>query len=943
MSWIIKDWTKDIVPRVNDNNLENGKKGNKSSRSFDYISIRSYDEIKRLSDKERQRSYTDFAFATGNIGINRFHVNNDIIEYRTQTGKLAGDYFLRSFGPVIDKHFPSRSVTLLDGDLSYFGHGDCSNYCPSLSLRLASKITPQNVMQEIGEIREVTLEGKTSYHTIELGEYPKTKVSDDLSEKLELMYNGGHLQGELKCTGKLFTTNWLKSNSAFGVKENPEFKLNGERYVRAKRLPDKVGLFTKDDQPEDVEWFKVEPITFRISNYKQITKGKAKTLELDSDEIILSGIPFQAFMNTPWQESLIRAFLNGSKTGNYYPEGFVLSNMEYDLTNRGFLYQAFNMTRKPTREYTFPRHEGSVGQYALSGCVGIETIIIPSNIHLIRNGAFSGCVNSQIVFTLGNVDRLHLEEGALQGTAFKYVYISKDSNRLILSPREDKSLDDVYLKLDFDLELTKRILEKSNNTTYRKNIINVMKWKQEGVIKFIPPDYTLKTFPESQLDKYFLHGNNLRWGRLVKTLGFDKLYGNEKENSLTDLMKIYYAIGGFSDNQGECEKAYKNIFDYVAKTNNPNATASDIGAEIHSRFSGLNLNGPYNPEFAEFFMRYYKVNPDFMKTCLHEGMDEVDYLCQAHNAFKRILSLNPNRTVNGNTRNSLLSPEFILKNLFEVEYTNIQKGNEELAKLMGSYAYDQSYFDEAQEIFNKAKADKDKAFLCAERASHKNGLSFRLLEKDDPLGFVIGNITTCCQRLDDENARTCVIDGYLNPNAGFMVFEQDQFDNNGKAIGKKIVGQAYVWYDPKTKTVCYDNIEVPNTLVDKLFSGDKKQGETFTSENFIDTVIESADAIMRAMNVGGNIVERVTTGEQYNDLKDALNKKFGRPETKNLAVHRDYSGYSDAKEKQFLIRTYDQTTKDYANKINQLSDEIGKDLNVIEANTKSDSIDKRWG
>ena len=49
------------------------------------------------------------------------------------------------------------------------------------------------------------------------------------------------------------------------------------------------------------------------------------------------------------------------------------------------------------------------------------------------------------------------------------------------------------------------------------------------------------------------------------------------------------------------------------------------------------------------------------------------------------------------------------------------------------------------------------------------------------------------------------------------------------------------------------------------------------------------------------------------------------------ARHRGYTGYSDAEDAQFLIRTYDQTTKLYASKIRELGGEIQKDLTAIES------------
>ena len=137
------------------------------------------------------------------------------------------------------------------------------------------------------------------------------------------------------------------------------------------------------------------------------------------------------------------------------------------------------------------------------------------------------------------------------------------------------------------------------------------------------------------------------------------------------------------------------------------------------------------------------------------------------------------------------------------------------------------------------------------------------------------------------------MDGYLNPNAGFMVFEtRDE---------KRMLGQAYVWYDPETKTVCYDNIEIPTKVINELDKGDK-HGDELSMHALLDAVIRSAEAVMTTMNQNGVAVKRVTVGKGYNDLGRELQDKFGKPEINPQAKHRDYVGYTDAKVAQYVIR-----------------------------------------
>jgi hypothetical protein len=305
-------------------------------------------------------------------------------------------------------------------------------------------------------------------------------------------------------------------------------------------------------------------------------------------------------------------------------------------------------------------------------------------------------------------------------------------------------------------------------------------------------------------------------------------------------------------------------------------------------------------------------------------MPAQDYLCAVHNNFDRIMKAYPNRVVNGNTERELLSPRFMAEHCSFVEYEDVDEGNENLAELVGRYGYSQSQFDHIQEVYEMAKKIKDSYVIMADKSNEKDLITFRVLEKDDPLGFVLGNITNCCQSIGDVG-ESCVEDGYKNLNAGFLVFEESS------AGETRVLGQAYIWYDPETKTVCYDNIEIPTAVLDELRAGEK-QGKGLSSSRLMKAVEKSAVAIMRAMNKDKLQVERVTTGQGYNDLRRELDKNF-KLETRPIAKHRNYSGYTDARLGQYIIKTYDEVTKMYSDVIEKTASEIAEDLqNIQDAN-----------
>ncbi len=60
--------------------------------------------------------------------------------------------------------------------------------------------------------------------------------------------------------------------------------------------------------------------------------------------------------------------------------------------------------------------------------------------------------------------------------------------------------------------------------------------------------------------------------------------------------------------------------------------------------------------------------------------------------------------------------------------------------------------------------------------------TFRVLEKNDPTGAVLGNIISCCQKINGVG-EDCVYDGYENPKSGFMTV----YDKSGKMIAMSYI------------------------------------------------------------------------------------------------------------------------------------------------------------
>ena len=825
----------------------------------------------------------------------------------------------------------------------------------------------------LSTIEEHSVSGET-VHTIDIGEYPQSPVSEEEAEMLNDLFNDGHLKPGIVPTGRMFTVDGAYHiEHSWESKQIPEFEVNGVKYAR-----EQIYRFrgSYENAGYEASWVRVEPIKFVIKNWDGLSKkinpkgklfGGEKVLELQSVSDIIGRVPFSLrslrlsernAADDYWQNSLVRCFLNGTKTDQQDGNEKYKSNKVWDFSNGGFLNQAFATVKEAPTTYTFPSGEKQVAHNALCGCTFLKEVVIDGSIvNDIGYNFLEFCKDTRIVINnLNKIDGefLNYENG------FHYLYISKDGSQVIISPTEDESLTETHLCKTIEPDLFQtgnysivEINPKNQSKTAVSNILyffnkdfnekylNLINLREQGKIKFMPPNYTIDVFPKDNIDCYFVNKNNMRWKNLVDLSGFgDISYAPFKEQALTNLMKIYYAIGGFSTNQGESEKAFQYVADYVLIKNESTGTINyemSMG-DIRNRFKDFKITGEYNKEFAKFFMRYYKDNKDFMVFDADElGRSDLygekDFLAQAHNNFAKMQELYPHRTVGGNTLRSQFSPKFVAGHTNIVTYEDVREGNEALARLAGEHGYNQEDFDKMQDIYEIAKKGKDAYVITADKAPVDMPIKFRFLEKDDPLGFVLGDKTNCCQHIGGVG-ESCVDDGYTNPNAGFLVFEETILDENGDPTDEvEVLAQAYIWYDEKTKTVCYDNIEIPDDVLNKL----RKNGELghgLTTEDLLKSVVESASAVMQSMNKDEVRVRQVTTGTGYNDLNEELEEHFDLDE--RPVAHNSPGVYSDA-HMQYIILDYDESTKEFNEKIVELMDEAQRELQELEQSHQQES------
>lgn len=405
------NFMKMVVPRKNRNTDNRGNEAGREFDTTDSVSLLSAYELSDRTDEQRRKSLTDFAL------IN-FAWQND--SYEAENGKLAGASWSRSAYNVYRVKYIYKDGSWYYHLVDYYDLGSA----PALALNLQSLISARSASaSEIFETKK-TKSGREK-HFLKIGEYPKTKADDELQQTLEEKFNGGNLQTGLSCTGRLFTTNGQReSGKDFLSKQNPEFEYNGKKYVRAIVWNDNNRKFSDGSvvpKTGAVQWVKVEPVTFEIKNWDRLPKsinpkgkrfGADAEIELETEEAILSGLPFYPDWNhsnrSMWQNSLQRCFLNSAKSEELDGNPEYETPYKWDFSKSGFLYQAFDLTREPTREYVVPECEKKIADYAFAGCVGIEKIVVHNQVKEIGKGSFDGC-------------------------SFKWAYREKESGNLIFA------------------------------------------------------------------------------------------------------------------------------------------------------------------------------------------------------------------------------------------------------------------------------------------------------------------------------------------------------------------------------------------------------------------------------------------------------------------------------------------------------------------------------
>lgn len=355
-----------------------------------------------------------------------------------------------------------------------------------------------------------------------------------------------------------------------------------------------------------------------------------------------------------------------------------------------------------------------------------------------------------------------------------------------------------------------------------------------------------------------------------------RLYGTEENGKTIDYQKR--VIIKTRENAANAEeKAYK----LFKELENPLILTMSKAEFIFDR-----IQEPYSKDFIEFFMANRKEileDPNFYTKIpqLHAIFDEIIQSKEVRNRYDKGLI----------TVNQMF--EFVTSN--DRPYGIENEGDWELSKLSRASSLDVRKFKLAQEILTKMKEREVQTIPPIKNKSHGKYRG-RILRSDDPLHLVIGDITTCCQHIGGYGESSMLHSALEKNGSLFIVEELDEFGNV-----VDIVAQSWTWRN--NDTVCFDNVEIPDTVKSKLSIEDYENITKVYQDTAKSIIITDAKMLKKLLEEGKVtkeqydklVIKEVTVGTGCNDLITLTNKRFEKSKRGVLPIEKGktYPEYRD--------------------------------------------------
>ena len=330
-----------------------------------------------------------------------------------------------------------------------------------------------------------------------------------------------------------------------------------------------------------------------------------------------------------------------------------------------------------------------------------------------------------------------------------------------------------------------------------ENLVNLFKSKEEAkseleaVISEELSEYSMKIF----LEEYSQDTNRDELMRYILKTGYDKQV-DERHVGIT-LKTDLQNLKSKNPNEGyQLEKKIREIY-YKA---NPSFMMTP--SKLHRIFDGMDME--YKPEFYEFFKNNIReiLKNDKRQREMSKIQNQWNDIIQAY-LGQRITFEKCERYIYGKTYKNVEFPE--------------------ISKLSSICGYSQEQFEQAQEIYREQLKRKESSIPQVEGRCKNSEYTYKVLRLDDPAAIFIGELTDCCQAINNAG-ESCMIHSATSSNGRVLIVQ----DKTGK-----VLSQSWIWRNKNV--ICFDNIEAV-----KRDSNNKK----VVSREVLEAVKEAARALI---------------------------------------------------------------------------------------------------
>ncbi len=279
-------------------------------------------------------------------------------------------------------------------------------------------------------------------------------------------------------------------------------------------------------------------------------------------------------------------------------------------------------------------------------------------------------------------------------------------------------------------------------------------------------------------------------------------------------------------------------------------------------FAGL--TSPYSENFKSFFMAN-----------MTEILSKPEYYTEFQKMHSRMDVVIKDPNVMARFHSGRYTIKELLEDIQNISFDNIEPGEHELAYRAKKAGLSQEVFNIAKEV-HKKMLEREKQTVPPVEYKGKRYVG-RILRIDDPLHFTIGNITTCCQRFGQgQPGESSMLHSATEENGSVFVVEE--VDEYGNVI--KPVAQSWTWRNGDR--VCFDNVEIPETVMGELASngGYDEIFDIYCSvaEKMIDI---DKKALGRLLDEGkitkeqyeALVIKEVTVGSGCDDLLESISSE----------------------------------------------------------------------